>query len=491
MSENIQNDDFVARLKSYFDTMVVYKDLNKNSFISSFKLPSFMRDYILKRFQDDDGVVDVDEAVEFIRTFLPHKNDWNALQNRMVNQGETIKILAKLGIDISIAKGETSFRLPDYGLGSKDTVIPRRLMESIGEELVKSEERWGVIELCYIAPEDGDGKGKIQLMDFKDFCPYDVDLDEYKDARRQFTLDEWIDVILGGVDYNALGYSDKAQKLAVIQRLLPFVEKRVNLLELAPPGTGKTYLFGNISRYGWLVTGKVSRAKLIYDVAKKQDGIVAMRDFVALDEIREADYLEEPELQAAFQGFLENGKYRATDNHEVNIDASIIFLGNIESSLMDEYKNMMVELPKPFRQSQFLDRIHGFIKGWELPRMDDDLKAKGWALNSEYFSSIMHELREDPMYRAIVDELVVMPEKADTRDSEAIRRLSTAYLKLLFPHVRQPRDISKREFEMYCLGPAMNMRSIIRTQMGIVDEGLRGSDLPQCRVRDFGADSDA
>ena len=116
MSENIQNDDFVARLKSYFDTMVVYKDLNKNSFISSFKLPSFMRDYILKRFQDDDGVVDVDEAVEFIRTFLPHKNDWNALQNRMVNQGETIKILAKLGIDISIAKGETSFRLPDYGL---------------------------------------------------------------------------------------------------------------------------------------------------------------------------------------------------------------------------------------------------------------------------------------------------------------------------------------------------------------------------------------
>ena len=158
---------------------------------------------------------------------------------------------------------------------------------------------------------------------------------------------------------------------------------------------------------------------------------------------------------------------------------------------MDEYKNMMVELPKPFRQSQFLDRIHGFIKGWELPRMDDDLKAKGWALNSEYFSSIMHELREDPTYRAIVDELVVMPEKADTRDSEAIRRLSTAYLKLLFPHVRQPRDISKREFEMYCLRPAMNMRSIIRTQMGIVDEGLRGSDLPQCRVRDFGADSDA
>ena len=295
---------------------------------------------------------------------------------------------------------------------------------------------------------------------------------------------------MGGVDYNALGYSDKAQKLAVIQRLLPFVEKRVNLLELAPPGTGKTYLFGNISRYGWLVTGKVSRAKLIYDVAKKQDGIVAMRDFVALAEIREADYLEEPELQAAFQGFLENGKYRATDNHEVNIDASIIFLGNIESSLMDEYKNMMVELPKPFRQSQFLDRIHGFIKGWELPRMDDDLKAKGWALNSEYFSSIMHELREDPTYRAIVDELVVMPEKADTRDSEAIRRLSTAYLKLLFPHVRQPRDISKREFEMYCLRPAMNMRSIIRTQMGIVDEGLRGSDLPQCRVRDFGADSD-
>ena len=87
---------------------------------------------------------------------------------------------------------------------------------------------------------------------------------------------------------------------------------------------------------------------------------------------------------------------------------------------MDEYSNMFLELPEPFHRVPFLDRIHGFIKGWELPRMNDDLKAFGWALNSEYFSSIMHELRDDPSYRAIVDARIDMPPKADTRDTEAM-----------------------------------------------------------------------
>ena len=309
-------------------------------------------------------------------------------------------------------------------------------------------------------------------------------MEEYKDARSMFSLDEWIDILLGAVDYNAQGYGNKEQKMAVLQRLLPFVEKRINLMELAPAGTGKSYLFGQVSRYGWLVSGKVSRAKLIYDIGRKQDGIVALRDFVALDEIREAGYMQDEEIQAALQAIMENGKYRAGDNHEVNVDAGIIFLGNIKSQAMDEYSNMFTELPRPFHQAQFLDRIHGFIKGWDLPRMNDDLKVCGWALNSEYFSSIMHELRDDPSYRAIVDARIEMPPKADTRDTEAVKRICTAYLKLLFPHVRQPGDISARDFNRYCLRPAMDMREIIRIQMGIADEKEAGKTVPNFSVKE-------
>lgn len=143
---------------------------------------------------------------------------------------------------------------------------------------------------------------------------------------------------------------------------------------------------------------------------------------------------------------MENGKYRAPDNHEVNVDAGIIFLGNISSDKQNEYVNMCVELPKPFHQPQFLDRIHGFIKGWDLPRMKDDMKAQGWALNSEYFATIMHELRDDASYRVIVDKLIVMPPDSDTRDTEAIKKICTAFLKLLFPKVRKPSDIKQKRF---------------------------------------------
>ena len=118
--------------------------------------------------------------------------------------------------------------------------------------------------------------------------------------------------------------------------------------------------------------------------------------------------------------------------------------------------------------------------------MNDDLKVRGWALNSEYFSSIMHELRDDPSYRAIVDnDLIEMPPKADTRDTEAIKRICTAYLKLLFPHVRKASDISPEDFDRYCLTPAMQMREIIRLQMGVMDEKVAGKSVPPFTVKDY------
>lgn len=478
------NSDFINRLKDAFDTMIVFKDLQQNNFISSFKLPSFMRDYVVKNFQDDDGEVDVESAGEFIRTYIPKKEDWKNLKNRIINNGETIKILAKVCVEIDIRTGEISFSLPDFGLGYKDATIPRDVWNSCSNQLLNAEENWGIIELGYLYPYDKSTPGKIELKSFTDFCPYEIDLEEFKSAREMFSLDEWIDIVLSAVDYNPNGYESRAQKLSVIQRLLPFVEKNLNLIELAPPGTGKSYLFGQISRYGWLVSGKVTRAKLIYDIGKKADGIVSYKDFVALDEIREAEYMKDTELHSALQQIMENRKYNAPDGHEVNVDAGIVFLGNIAGSAMDEYSNMFHELPEPFHRVPFLDRIHGFIKGWDLPRMTDDMKAYGWSLNSEYFSTIMHELRDDASYRAIVDERIALPTKADTRDTEAIKRICTAYLKLLFPHVRRPQDITSRDFNRYCLQPAMDMRAIIRIQMGIVDAKEAGKTVPNFTVID-------
>ena len=149
-----------------------------------------------------------------------------------------------------------------------------------------------------------------------------------------------------------------------------------------------------------------------------------------------------------------------------------------------EHGLLKTHIPQSFQETALLDRIHGFVKGWDIPRMNDSLKVNGWALNSEYFCSILHELRNDMSYRALVEKMVETPDHADTRDTEAIKRLATAYLKLLFPNARSESDIDKIEFRDYCLLPAMKMRRIIKLQQGMIDTEYRGKDVPVLTVKE-------
>jgi len=151
---------------------------------------------------------------------------------------------------------------------------------------------------------------------------------------------------------------------------------------------------------------------------------------------------------------------------------------------------MFVQLPSVFHDRAIVDRFHGFIKGWEIPRMTDDMKARGWALNSEYFCTIMHLLRDEGLYRAVVDALIEVPKGADTRDTEAVKRLSAAYLKLLFPHVKSPEDIEIRDFVNYCLRPSTKMRSIIKYQMGLLDPRFKGKNIPTFKIKEQYAEED-
>ncbi len=488
------------KLKNCFDEMVVYKDLKKSNFFNSLSLPSFMRDWILKKFQDDDGVFDTDQVAKFVHTYLPKKEDWNAIKNRIVVEQEQVKFLAKVAVDIDIKTSEVSFALPDFGLSYKDTVIENSVWERCKDELVSQHETWGMVELGYRSPDEydwsfdskgakgKDGKrGKIKMISFKTFCPYRIDVDFYKEARKEFTIDKWIDILLGAVDYNAAGYcGDEEKKLTMLTRLLPFVEKRLNLIELAPKGTGKSYLFGRVSRFGWLSSGGVmSRAKMFYDQNKRMEGLVSGNDFVTLDEVQTISFTDVDEMRAALKGYLESGIF-TVGNYEGKATAGMILCGNIKKETMDGdgYTNMLDELPTVFHESALIERFHGFIKGWNIPRMNDDLKIAGWALNSEYFCSILHELRDDMTYRSIVDKLIIVPEAADTRDTEAVKRITTAYLKLLYPNVQEPGDIPVREFKLYCLDRARKMRDTIKIQLGLLDEEYRGKDLPVFSVND-------
>lgn len=479
----------LQKFRSCFGDMAVYKDLKNNNFFSTLGLPSFMRDWLLQKYQDNEGNFDPGEIAAFVDRFLPREEGWFAVKDRIINDGERVKILAKIQVDINISTGEISFALPDYGLHNRDTMIENRVWDRHKANLSSGRELWALLELGYRQPDDTARPklpGKIRLESLKDFCPYVIDVDYYRQARAQFSIEEWIDILLGAVDYNPAGYPLAKQenpdlpeidtmKLSFLARLLPFVEKRLNLVELAPKGTGKSYIFGQVSRYGWLSTSdRLTRAKLFHDMSRRIPGLVSQHDFLALDEIQKTIF--DDGMGAILQGYLEQGAF-TVGNYSGSGQCGMMLCGNIAPEIMaqDGKLYMFADLPTIFHDPALIDRFHGFISGWHIPRMNDDLKISGWALNSEYFTTILHELRNDSAYRSIVDEMVEVPKGADTRDTEAIKRIATALMKLLMPHITSTDNFPAAQFDRYCLSPARKMRYMIKRQLNIMDSQYKAT----------------
>jgi ATP-dependent Lon protease len=474
-------------MKSVFADMLVYKSAQNNKFFSALGIPSFLRDWLVMRFADKDGRVnDIEEIHAYVKQYIPWREQWEFLKSSMT-LGSKVRLLAKVRGEMDVKTGTGLFSLPDFGFPRRkyEAVISDRLLREKREALLSSFETWGVIELkwdMYDIP-GRQQEGRVYMTDFKPFRPYQVDIEFFQEARKEFELEEWIDLLLMAVDYNPVGFLSLKEKLTVLSRVLAFAEKRINLIELAPKGTGKSYLFSQISKYGWLVSGgSVSRARLFYDLSRRNVGLVSRYDYVALDEIQSISFPDEEEVRGALKGYLESGEYKVGDHHGVG-EAGFVLLGNISHDRMSENTDMFRELPSVFQESALLDRFHGFIKGWDIPRMKENMKAEGWGLNVEYFSEIVHGIRNDIRYRAVIDDLLSVPKAADTRDTEAIKRLATGYLKLLFPHTLSADEVDRQQFEEYCLKPARNMRAIIRKQLHLMDSEY-AKEIPDIKCHD-------
>lgn len=475
-----------SKTRQYFEDMTVYKNPAQNRFFASLSIPSYLRDWMIMRFADESGKVDLEEVGGFIKDNIPGKKDWELLKSQMINDRRRVRFLAKLRAQVDVRSGEGLFSFPDLGFPSRkhEAIINARVLRENRSELLSDSETWGVVECEWdpIGLSGKEGDGAVYITDFRPFQPYRVDVDFYKEARRQFTTSEWIDVMLMAVDYNPYGFLDVTQKLTLLSRLLPFVEQRVNLIELAPKGTGKSYLMSQISKYGWLVSGgSISRARLFYDISRQAPGLLSRYDYVAFDEVQTIGFPDVDEMRGALKGYLESGEYRVGDYRGIG-ESGVVLMGNIPDEKMNEQSNMFVELPYAFQESALIDRFHGFIKGWDIPRMRENMKAQGWALNVEYFSEIAHTLRKEIIYPAIVDELLDVPRSADTRDTTAIKRICSGFMKLLFPQCGAVNDVDKQEFWTYCLRPAIKMRSLIKRQLYLMDSEYSDS-VPDVKIR--------
>lgn len=477
------SDRTIDKVKTVFSDMVVYKNPRNSALFQSLNIPSFLRDWLVMRFAGDEGRIDAEEVQSYVSRYIPRREDWESLKSEMINEGQRVRFLAKVQVTIDVQSGKGLFQLPDFGFprSKYEALVDQKLLRAKKDELLGSYETWGVVELEWVPEGLNKKKGSVVMVDFSSFRPYRVDLDFYRDARKEFSLEEWINVLLMAVDYHPAGFLDEKQKLTFLGRLLPFVAQRVNLIELAPKGTGKSYVFSQISKYGWLVSGgSISRARLLYDMNRRELGLVSRYDYVALDEIQTISFPNEEEIVGALKNYLESGEFRVGDQQGTG-EAGLVLLGNISVESMGVNTPMFKELPLVFQESALIDRFHGFIEGWNIPRMRENLRAEGWALNTEYFSEVVHSIRDDIRYANVVDELILISGNGDTRDTKAIKRLATSWLKLLFPHVVKPEDMNTEEFERYCLNIARQMRGVIRKQLHLMDSEYSDT-LPEMTI---------
>lgn len=470
------------KIKQVFGSAAVYKNPANYEVFNGRNLPSFVKDYLISTHIAADGSFKREALSRFLDAHIPKDN--SAILARL-RRGETLTLLTRFVVTTSLAQNKTSFQIPDMGIKACDSLIPDYLIEEHPDDLIDGE-KWGIMKIVYIAPVDNE-RGHVEMVKFKPFRPMQkLDINYIRNCRAQFTLEEWIDVLISAMEYTPTAFAGLTQKIEFLTRLLPFIEPRLNLIELAPKGTGKSYVFGNLSKFVWLVSGgKVSRAKLVYDKSTKAPGIMRFYDMVAFDEIQTITFSDNSEMQSFLKNYLEYG--RATiDNYEFMSECGLMLLGNILLSENNEPLNYKYfdALPEVFKESALLDRFHGMIEGWLLPRVNVDMALQDWTLNVEFFSEVLHQMRTESVYSHIVDDLVDVPQGADMRHTKAVKRIATAYLKLLFPHVTSVDQVDLNDFNMLCLRPAVRRRDIVRQQCSNIDaETSFSKPIPEYRVK--------
>lgn len=262
-------------------------------------------------------------------------------------------------------------------------------------------------------------------------------------------------------------------------------------MELGPKSTGKSHLYNNFSKRGWCISGgKISRAKLFFNKSTRKFGLLKHYDVVSIDEISSFSFADPDEMQSAFKSYLEAGKC-TVDNTMFQSECGLVLMGNI---LLDDNRKPIDSqfyhaLPDMLQESATLDRFHSFIEGWRLPRLEVGLIHEGWTLDAEYFSSILHALREAGEYSALFDDIVEFEPSADLRDIKAVKKVATAYSKLLFPHVKSAAQLTpeaiekfKRVYKQYCLDPAIARRAIIRNQCHAIDREF-SPEMPEIKMK--------
>lgn len=469
----------MVKVREAFPTAVVNKNKNNAALLNFLELGQEVRGWLLSKFSDKNGKIDAFGISEYVKRYRLRSDEWNIrLLEARHSEGGMITLLTKVKIEFDYANDIICFSLPEYGFPKKqrEAQVDWSVVSENKDYLLSPNAVWGEVSITC-------DNGLVVMTDFKPLCPYTYGLKSYRAGRQRFSTSEWINILLGGLNFNPNGFSDEA-KLILLQRFLPNVEKRLNTIELSIKGSAKSYSYSALTSHNWLTSGTISRATAFYDLTRKTTGYFSKYAQIIYDECQTITCQKPEEMNGMLKTYLESGEIRVGQYCGM-ADSGLTLVGNIP--ITDKFSikttNMFKTLPKMFREAPLLDRFAGIIEGHKIGRFSTDREMEGWALSSDYLTEIFFRLRDEFFYRAIVDELIEVNGKADKRNVEAVKKLCTAYLKLLFPHITSAAQVNKEEFKKYCLNPSIEMRQAVLYQLRLLDDEYQNVDMPEFKIK--------
>jgi ATP-dependent Lon protease len=456
---------FEEKALDYYGEVIINKHLIHEAGFGARAIPTYVGEWILSAYAEDGELTgdSREKIAAFLTRFLPTKGQKDEIKNRLLKM-ETIQLLDDYHVSINLKTGERNLHIPLLDIS--DARVSGHIVDN--NQLLVTSGVWGIGDLFYVPPESRTERGQVWMREFRPFQVSSIDYDYFCHCRGYFEFDEWLDLMVSSIGFNPDALSLR-QKMILITRIVAVAQPRVNLVELAPKGTGKSFVYDNLSRYARVIGGgKVTPAALFHNLASHTPGLITRYDVIVLDEVQSIQGDSAGELIAGLKVYLESGRY-SRGRTMGTAEASFVMLGNI---MLDENKQplhqedgLFREIPNFLQETAFLDRIHGLIPGWEMERVTKDTPSKSLGFKGDFFSEVLHVMRRIAQYDEYVSENMVLVNCDDLRDRKAITRLAAGFLKLLFPDLKP----SEEGFKEYCVRPAVELRQRVRNELHKLD----------------------
>lgn len=419
------------KINQHFAGLVVRKDLVKTVKGNAI-VPTYVLEYLLGQYcaTNDEATIKagIDTVREILRKHYVHRNEAGLVRSTIKEKGRH-KVIDR--ISVALNDKSDAYEAEFANLGIKKVVIDSATVKAHPKLLVGGV--WCIADLEYMFTEDKNATPWI-LASIKPIQLSHFDFDGYLQARKQFSTDEWIDLLIQSVGFNPQMFG-KRNKLSQLVRLIPFCERNYNLIELGPKGTGKSHIFSEFSPHGILVSGgEVTVPKLFVNNSSGKLGLVGYWDVVAFDEFAGKQKKVDKALVDILKNYMANKTF-SRGVETLGAEASMVFVGNTDHTVpyMLKHSDLFDPLPEKFHDSAFLDRIHCYIPGWEVDVIRGEMFSDGYGFVVDYLAEILRSLRSHDFSDRYKTKFQ-LSDDISTRDRDGINKTFSGLMKILYPH---------------------------------------------------------